>query len=354
MRTAIQRCPSRRYTTFWTARGDLPTKAQKLLVLRSARLIKIKSADDFFEELADKVKSLEEMNAPAPLSVGAAVASVKRYASDSVHRIRFHDLLMDEGARVNARIAEQPVQGVEPNKDSIRQRVARFEADTEVLRAMLYHAAFWAQPYHYDTIKSTITTLVPLDVGNGYVTWLRMLAYPAALGFYAAGLGAMAGGKYDLLLALTRLHFIARRKVKEALPELTTTRVLDHNTAELIDDQRWYFPLSEHFARRIFAPQSLPQDFDRVTEVDRLEVLFALCDSDRHMSAGNASFGLLYGRFAAHHHDSACNALFEEAERNGEAWAPLKGGMFGGEMGRFERVKAAFVEKLAQNANRWW
>jgi hypothetical protein len=352
LRAAIERCPSRRYTTFWTARGDPPAKAQKLLVQRGGRLIKVKSADDFFEELADKVQSLEDMNAPAPLSVGAGVASVKRYASDPVHRIRLHDLLVDEAARVNARIAEEPVQGVLPDKDGIRQRISRFEAYTEVLRALLYHAAFWAQPYHHDTIKRAITALVPPDVGNGYVAWLRMLAYPAALGFYAAGLGAIAGGNYELLLGLARLHFGARRKAKEALPDLTATWVLDRDTAELIDDQRWYFPLSEHFSRRVFAPQSSPQDFDRLTEVDRLEVLFALCDIDRHMSAGNTSSGLLYGRFAVRHHDSAYNALFEEAEREGEAWAPLKGGLFGGDMARFERVKAAFAEKLAQNANR--
>jgi hypothetical protein len=354
LRAAIERSPNRRYTTFWTARRDPPAKAQKLIVLRGARPITIKSADDFFGELADKVQSLEEMNAPAPSSVGAAVASIKRYASDPVHRIRFHDLLMDEAARVNARVMEEPVQGVTPDKSSIRGRISRFEADTELLRTLLYHAAFWAEEHHYNTIKRTVSTLVPPDVGSGFNAWLRMMAYPATLGFYTAGLGAMAGGNYGLLLGLTRLHFGARRKPKEALPGLTASWVLEQDVAALIDDQRWYFPLSEHFSRRIFASQSSSQDFDRFTEVDRLEVLFALCDIDRHIAAGSSSFGVLYGRFAARHHDSAYSALFEEAAREGEAWAPFKGGMFGGDVARFEQVKAVFTEKLKQDANRWW
>lgn len=355
LRAAIERCPNRRYTTFWTTRDDHPpAKAQSLIVLREARLIKIKSADKFFENLADKVESLEEMNAPAPFSLGAAVASIKRYASDPVHRIRFHDLLMNEVERVNARVLEEPVQGVNPDKDTIRRRVSRFEADSEVLRALLYHAAFWAQSCHHDTIKRTIIALVPPNISNGYVTWLRLLAYPATLGFYAASLGAMAGGNYDLLLGLMQLHFGTHRKVKEAVPGLTATWVLDQKTVELIDDTRWYFPLSEHFSRQIFTSQTSTQNFDQATEVDRLEVLFALHDIDHHLIIGSTSFGVLYGRFAARHDDSAYNALFEEAARDGEAWAPLKGGMFGGEIVRFEQAKAIFMEKLVQNANRWW
>ncbi|WP_204307384.1 hypothetical protein, partial [Enterobacter hormaechei] len=80
-------------------------------VLRDARLIKITSADDFFGELADKVQSLQEMSTPAPLSLDAAIASVKRHASDPIHRIRFHDLLMTEAVRVSTRVMEEPVQG---------------------------------------------------------------------------------------------------------------------------------------------------------------------------------------------------------------------------------------------------
>lgn len=355
LRAAIERCPNRRYTTFWTTRDDSSSKVQKLMVLRDARLIKITSADDFFGELADKVQSLQEMSTPAPLSLDAAIAFVKRHASDPIHRIRFHDLLMTEAVRVSTRVMEEPVQGVVPDKDSIRQRIGRFDADTAVLRALLYHAAFWAQSYHHETIKRAVVALAPPDhAGGGYVAWLRMLAYPAALAFYAASLGAMSGGNYGLLLELTQLHFGAHRKVKKAVPELTATWVLDHDIAKLIDDQRWYFPLSEHFSRRIFASQPSSRDLDRVTEVDRLEVLFALCDIDQHVVAGNTSFGVPYGRFAARHRDSAYSALFEEASREGGAWAPLKGGMFGKDIARFEQVKTIFLEKLAQNANRWW
>ena len=78
--------------------------------------------------------------------------------------------------------------------------------------------------------------------------------------------------------------------------------------------------------------------------VDRQEVLFALCDIGRQIAAGSFRLVRSMGALRNRHHDSAYNALFEEAARENEAWAPLKGGMFGGDMAGFERVKEAFTE----------
>jgi len=67
----------------------------------------IKDADTFFSSIEDKVSSLEALQSAAPLSVAAAVASLKRYIVDPQQRIRLHDLIMDETARSKERLARR-------------------------------------------------------------------------------------------------------------------------------------------------------------------------------------------------------------------------------------------------------
>lgn len=53
LRTAIQRCRSRRFTWFWTTRGRLCDEAAELIQLRSAQQVQIEDADVFFRKLRD-------------------------------------------------------------------------------------------------------------------------------------------------------------------------------------------------------------------------------------------------------------------------------------------------------------
>jgi NAD-dependent SIR2 family protein deacetylase len=94
---AIARCPTRRFTTWWTARGGrLQHRARDLAVARAAQVIAIKDADDFFGAVEQKVLALEELNQPHPLSAKLAVAELKRYLLDPQQRIRLHDLVFEE------------------------------------------------------------------------------------------------------------------------------------------------------------------------------------------------------------------------------------------------------------------
>lgn len=352
LRAAIERCPSRRYTTFWTLRGKPSAKAGKLITLRGAAVAEIASADAFFEGIADKVASLEEVAAPSLLSVGAAIASVKRYASDPAHRIRLHDLLLGESAAVNARTLAAPVTGFQIDDEYIKGRFASYDTSTEVLRAALYTASFWAEPHHHDAVKRTIAALVPGDGGNGYTALLQLRIYPAVVAFYAAALGALDGQRHHLFKELTRLTVGSGRRTKAALPDLTAGGSIEKRLAEHSEENRWYFPLSEHFRRRLF-PTSDNENSDDTNHFDRLEVMLALTYLDQAYTGEMAPNWMPYGRFAARHGDSAYNAVFEEAEREGEAWGPLKAGMFSGKMDRFETVKMVFTAALEKNANRW-
>jgi hypothetical protein len=96
LRTALERCSSRRFTTYWATRSALVGTAERLASHRRAEVIEIAGADEFFSGLREKVQALEDMNAPHPLSAKMAVAMMKRYLVDPSAHIKLHDLILGE------------------------------------------------------------------------------------------------------------------------------------------------------------------------------------------------------------------------------------------------------------------
>lgn len=354
LRAAIERCPSRRYTTYWAAKGKRSERAERLITLRGAQVIEIESADAFFEGVADKVASLEELNASPPSSAAVAVASLKRYIADPVHRIRFHDLLINETERVMALNAREPLEGpgTRPEPEAIKQRFLRYDAKSEILRSLLYTAAYWAQPQHFGPIEQSILRLTVTESLGGFTTWLNMRIYPAAAGFYAAGIGAFSSGNWAILQKLVRIQFRQDREIVAALPELVASHVLSKDIAECIEGAGMrYFPLSEHFARHLFSTDQGQSDNQAL---DRFEVMLALVFIDQRIDEQSDLAYMPRGRFVVHDHGSAYRQLFQEAEAAGESWPPLQAGMFGGRVERFDRVKTVFNAILASSAHRYW
>jgi len=100
LRKAIEKCKSRRFTTFWTTRYGPEETAKKIIRLRKAEVISIADANSFFEELAAKVDALDVFEKPHPLSSKIAVVTLKKNLEDERSVIRVHDLVMEETERI--------------------------------------------------------------------------------------------------------------------------------------------------------------------------------------------------------------------------------------------------------------
>jgi hypothetical protein len=351
LRAAIERCRSRRYTTFWTGMRAPGPLANKLIAVRGAQVIEITGADAFFGALVDKVASLEAMASSGPLGVGAAVASVKRYVAEPRFRIQFDDVIADEVARLRKRHDAEMLVSAPYDAEAIRKRFHAYDASTEVLRHMLFNAARWAEPHHFEGIRRAIVALVPPDVRGGVVGWLQMSAYPGSLAFYAACAGADAGGNYRLLDHLFRTTFRFEGHRREVIPELCAAVVVDRENAQFLHKQGRETPMSDHLAGLI-VPMLEGVAVEPNFAFDHLEVLMSLTHIDRQEDPAEPSW-LLPGRFSWRHHDSSYSAVFEEAERLGAEWGPLKAGMFRGDMARFAAVKDAFMARLRKGSSRY-
>jgi hypothetical protein len=349
LRAAIERCPSRRYTSFWTGMGSPGPFAAKLIALRSAQCVSITGADSFFGGLSEKISGLEAMAGVGPLGVGAAVAAIKRYVAEPRYRVRLDDLITEEIDRTLRRRDERALPSARGGAASFGDLARACDASTEVLRHMIFHAARWGEAHHFEAIRRAIASLVPSEPRSGEWPWIT--AYPGSTAFYAACAGAEAGGNYLVLDRLFRMRYRFHGRDYEAIPELCAALVIDGGDARLLHERPGSTPMSDHLAGSI-VPMLEGVAVDPDFAFSRLEVLMALAHIDRQDDPAGTPW-LMQGRFARRHQNSVYGAVIEEAERMGSEWAPLKAGLFRGGVARLSLVRETFMALLRREAGRY-
>ena len=138
LRDALYRASSRRFTTYWAVHGEASEAAQQLISQRRAQVIGVEDADKFFEAVQQKVESIAQFSQPHPLSVEAAITSLKRYLSEPRYRIRLSDLVDETVERVVSSVSTQAFDAndPEPDTETITARVRSYEAACPTLLSM--------------------------------------------------------------------------------------------------------------------------------------------------------------------------------------------------------------------------
>jgi hypothetical protein len=201
LRNAILRCPTRRFTTFWFARGDLNDDAKRVADQRRALVVQINGADQVFSALLEHVESLRELEKPSQLSVQVTVASVKRYlAEPNKHRIRLYDLINDETESVYQTLTSDKYdRRTNPLKsETFAARLKDYEVLVERLARMMATVAFYDLGENAYLLTKVIERLVSFLEPYDYAIQL----YPALLIEYVSGLAALAGKRAQSLAAI--------------------------------------------------------------------------------------------------------------------------------------------------------
>ena len=201
LRDAMLRAPSRRFTTYWAAYGQIKDEAQRLISHRRAQVIDIEGADKFFGTVQEKVASIEQFSQPHPLLTEPAVASLKRYLPEPRYRIQLSDLIDESVERVVEAVSTPmfDVNSPDPNTETITARVRAYETACSTLLAMAVTGGRWAEEAHYDNWRRTLERMATLPLVSGKGRWLGLQRYPATLVLYALGLGALSGNRLQLL-----------------------------------------------------------------------------------------------------------------------------------------------------------
>ena len=202
LRNAVTRAPSRRFTTYWSVRGEASDEAQRLIEHRQVQVVPIRDADAFFETIRQTVQSIDEYSKPHPLSTEAAVGSLKRYLSGPEHRIQLSDLIASVVEQVVMATSGEgfEVQGGEsPTIQSVTARIRKYDAACQTLIATASTAGFWAEDDNLIGWERALERLYMTNTESDNSVWNTMKMYPGVLATYSIGLGAVESDRLDAL-----------------------------------------------------------------------------------------------------------------------------------------------------------
>lgn len=280
---AIERASSRRFMTYWATKGEPSDQARRLIEHRGAQVIPIEDADKFFTAVQQHVQSIDEFSMPHPLSVEAAVTTLKRYVSEPRYRIRLFDLVDGSVGHVIEKISgEVFLTNQRPTSETITARVRSYEAACSTLLAMAAVGGYWAEEEHYDLWQRALRRIGSIgSTGMSYGIWHGLTLYPATLLLYTLGLGAVERGRLrfltHLLKTILREEHRDEKLAVQKLPPFCLFR--DSRDVMLLEGmEHQYAPLND------WVLQALWQHVNRVIpdrkhyEVifDQLETLIAL------------------------------------------------------------------------------
>ncbi|MDR7335633.1 SIR2 family protein [Roseateles asaccharophilus] len=281
LKAAIVRAPNRRFSTYWSSRGEPSATAADLIARRAGTLVRSPDADSFFTALAEQVQALEDFAAPHPLSSAAAVAALKRYLTEPKHRIALNDLVRREvdqvvdatsGARFDL---NQPT----PDADTLLARLKSYEAASQTLVQLAYHAGYWSDEAQTAPWVSALRRLAQQPAGGGYELWTALRRYPAAMLLYSFGVGAIQSGNFNALRVLFKLRLKGRNDEEKSLGMQASLWPLGGDKFQILKGrERRHTPLHEHTSQFLFdqLKRSFDNEADFAQYFDEFEVILAL------------------------------------------------------------------------------
>lgn len=352
LRAGIERCQSRRFTMYWAAFGDPPAVAHRLIDHRRGQIISIKGADWFFRELLEKVESLESIASSHPMAARVAAATTKRLVAEPKHRIRLHDLFVEETERVVSGMNSDALPGRASENVTLDQ-IKKFEALTEPLWTMLAAGCYWGEELHNGLWTQCIERLARAAGDSSYNRALRR--YPALLSMYAAGIAAVAAENYGALrAALVRATYQDFQEEKPVVKLLYGERVIGQETGnEIFATGQNCDPVSQ----RVYdilrdCLRSVLPDEDRYTRTfDRYEYLMSMVYADQELGREFWNGWIPVGSFVWRDRDNRTGLAARikvEIEIAGADWAPLQAGFFGGSSERALAVWDATERRAAR------
>jgi hypothetical protein len=370
LRSALRRQMSRRYTVFWTVRGEPSTEARELISARGAEVIAAVDAERFFTELLTKIDALEDVDRPHPLSVATAVAEMKRYLPDPQAWIRLEDLVMGEAERVVAAVDPALFPAQVPYSDGdVRARIAKYEATVEVLASLLAVGAAYGREAEQDRLWSRALARIAKYglIESGTIAYMGLRRYPALVCLYAAGIVAVA---YERWTALREILFgrslpHSRHDDRTEVPLIAVLcpyLIFESVNAEAIlhpgrSGGKLFTPIGDylHDAVQPLLKSLIPSDTDYTQAFDRFEFLLgtALADADAQQHDGYipwgyaGSFAWRYRRF---NQDASPAAWLRKQIQQGASSPMLQADLFRGDAARAEAAIAEIVQRANEVA----
>ncbi len=279
------------------------------------------------------------------------VEATKRYVGDDRFRVRLLDVVAQETQRVLQVLADQEVSaGARWSEDEFRRRIGAYDGAFADLVQAVALIGYWGGRCSSETLLHGIKRTCDRMESGGTTGWLNLQWYPPLLLFYAAGIAAIAAGKFDTLLTLMHAPVRVSDGRHEKLVLATTSGFADGaQSFKLLPGlDRKHVPFSEHvyeLLRRLLEDVlHLGSDLDLA--FDTFEVFRAM--QYAHLSErGWAPIGRFGWRIR--YDEGPWKVLMKDVEGAGESWPPLAAGLCGGSRQRFKEVAEQLVAVIARH-----
>lgn len=287
LRNALLRAPNRRFATYWMHRGDIAAHANELIAHRGAIRMQITDADAALDELANTVAALEDAIDSDPHVTAAAVARLKRYLSDPVHRIRLHDLMLTETDRLIDAVANLLVNAPDANPVYL-ERLREYEIASARLMTLLATGAYFSRSEDHDQIlAAAIDRLANRQTERaGNVVLIELQQYPALLAMYATAIGAAAADRIGPIARILGTVEVTKRA--ETMPvgvAVSSWQILNYDMmrTNVPGLERHKVPHSQrpYEVLRPAVQEIIPDDRRYEKLFDQIEYLFGLAFSSQ-------------------------------------------------------------------------
>jgi hypothetical protein len=220
--------------------------------------------------------------------------------------------------------------------------------------------SYWAKPSHKAILQKVLARSTDrLEAQGGLVVFINLRWYPLILELYCAGIAAVEDKRYDSLANIfyTSLGSSEFSHKDEYFVEAVAKKISDlGDVFKLLPEyDRKYTPMSEYLFK-ILQPKLddilfIGKNYER--SFDEFEIFFALVVADFQKQRSEHVWGPV-GRFGwkHHRHNPPLSRIISEACALGENWEPLKAGLFGGNLERFNSVAEEYQQVISKL--NWW
>jgi hypothetical protein len=338
LREAIQRRKSRRYTIWWSSRGELTGIAKGVCEFCQGEHVSIVDADRFFIDLNEKVEALESIDSNHPISAKIAVSQTKKYLSESKFKIRLHDMLMGEIDNIiQATSAEKmPLAGQHPDAAYV-DRIRSLDSCTDIPAQIMATGCYWdREGLHLDIWSKAISRLLVRNQVNGASMWMQFLGKePARLLLYSAGVAFAANSQWDCIFkVLSGITYYSPYRDETSLAHFFQDDTYEPKVYNRLPNfEKHKVPISEHthnVLRHVFT-DLVPIESEYSNAFDTFEILQSLWFFEVKGS-------LIPSRYMWRESHRVLAEIVRDVKAHGVDSKLLKAGFFGGDMIKYENA----------------
>ena len=289
----------------------------------------------------------------------AKVSKAKVLLASESGAIGLHDMLSAEVRRFLAVTSEDSFAlSGQYSQPEFVSRLERYEVAVQDIAILLACVSQWGRTSHLATLQKCIARSSDrLESAGGLSVWLALRWYPLLIELYCSGIAAVDARRFDSLAAIfgTTLPSSDYQRTSDTFVEAASMAVLELNRSNVLKQipghERNYTPLSDYLLKVLQPKLDDALFLGKNYEVafDTFEVYFALCAADARLVNDQVAWGPI-GRFGwkRGRENSPLERVLKEANTQKSEWAPLRAGLFGGDLERFKKAAEYFTETIGR------